>query len=180
MCTIVLTAYKSGCKTVGGAKKIVIADKAVVDASETAFAFEDGTLTITPDAEPPTACELIPRQGNINYTQPITDDNTQGTSFITQTIEFSLHAYKAALAALGDNLRKGRFYVFILGENDLWYAFGINDRGMESNGGDAGFSGTALGDANGSTFTLVSESTMAAPEVGEDQITAAFTITEPS
>lgn len=175
MCEITLTAQKAGCKTVGGVTKLYFIDKQARVAAGVTYAVATGAVTIAGTGG--NAYEIVPRENNVTITQPITDDNTQGTSFVTQTIEMNLHGYTASQVALIDEVRKGRLEILAEFDNGIYALYGIDTNGLQSNGGDAGFTGTAKGDALGQTYTFACESQDTAPIADFTEFQAAFTIT---
>lgn len=178
MCTITLTAQQSGCKIVGGAYSLYLIDKAARLASSVDYAITDGAVEITGNGA--AAYRIIPRENNITINQAASDENTNGTSFVTQTIEINMSGYSAAKVALFDQLRRGRLEILAEYLNGEYVLFGTDSYGMQSNGGDGGFSGTAKGDAMGQTYSFSCESRETAPLVTFSEFQAAFTINEPA
>ena len=178
MCTLSLSAYKSGCKVVGGISEFYLIDKSArLAVSDLVMAVTSGALAITAGATKPDAYKVEPRENNCTFTQPVTDENTAGTSFVTQTLEFTLHGYSAALVSLADQVRKGRMEALIKLRSGVYVYAGLDYTGLQSNGGSAGDSGTAIGDALAFTFTLTSEGTEAAPVLADfTEFSDAFTI----
>lgn len=178
MCTLSLSAYKSGCKVVGGISEFYLIDKSArLAVSDLVMAVTSGALAITAGATRPSAYKVEPRENNCTFTQPVTDENTAGTSFVTQTLEFTLHGYSAALVSLADQVRKGRMEALIKLRSGIYVYAGLDYTGLQSNGGSAGDSGTAIGDALAFTFTLTSEGTEAAPVLADfTEFSDAFTI----
>lgn len=183
MCTLTLSAYKSGCKSVGGISELYLIDKSErLAVPALVMGVTAGALTITPDDTTfPNAYKIQPRENNASFTQPVTDENTAGTTFVTQTLEFPLHGYSAALVDLADNIRKGRMEALIKLRSGVYVYAGLSETGLQSNGGSHGDSGAAIGDAQAFTFSLSSESTEVAPVLTAfSEFSAAFTIVEPS
>lgn len=182
MCTLTLSAYKSGCKSVGGISELYFIDKSTRLASDMVLSVSAGALTITASADVfPNAYKIVPRENNWTFTQPSTDENTAGTSFVTQTLEGVLHGYTPSLVSLADNIRKGRMEVLIKLRSGVYLYAGLDATGLQSNGGSAGDSGTAIGDAVGFTISLASEATESAPVLANfSEFTAAFTVVNPS
>lgn len=178
MCDIVLSAQKAGCKTVGGATDIWLIDKQQREAAGVTYVVTDGAVVIAGTGGQ--AFHLIPRQNNITVTQARTDDNVQGTSFVTQALEFNLHGYDASKAYLHEQVAKGRTEALVLWADGTYVLMGIEMNGLQSNGGDGGFTGTNRGDANGQTYVLNCESTLLAPIASFTEFEAAFDITEPA
>jgi hypothetical protein len=178
MCTLSLSAYKSGCKVVGGISEFYLIDKSArLAVTDLVMAVTSGALAITAGATQPSAYKIEPRENNCTFTQPVTDENTAGTSFVTQTLEFTLHGYSSALVALADQVRKGRMEALIKLRSGIYVYAGLDYTGLQSNGGSAGDSGTAIGDALAFTFTLTSEGTEAAPVLATfSEFSDAFTI----
>ena len=178
MCTLSLSAYKSGCKVVGGISEFYLIDKSArLAVSDLVMAVTSGALAITTGAIRPNAYKVVPRENNCTFTQPVTDENTAGTSFVTQTLEFTLHGYSAALVSLADQVRKGRMEALIKLRSGVYVYAGLDYTGLQSNGGSAGDSGTAIGDALAFTFTLTSEGAEAAPVLADfTEFSDAFTI----
>lgn len=178
MCTLSLSAYKSGCKVVGGISEFYLIDKSTrLAVTDLVMAVTSGALAITTGTTKPNAYKVEPRENNCTFTQPVTDENTAGTSFVTQTLEFTLHGYSAALVSLADQVRKGRMEALIKLRSGVYVYAGLDYTGLQSNGGSAGDSGTAIGDALAFTFTLTSEGTEAAPVLADfTEFSDAFTI----
>ena len=182
MCTLTLSAYKSGCKSVGGISEFYLIDKSKrLDVSDLVMAVTAGALTITAGGTTPPAYKIQPRENNASFTQPVTDENTAGTSFVTQTLEFPLHGYSAALVSLADNIRKGRMEALIKLRSGVYVYAGLSETGLQSNGGSHGDSGAAIGDAQAFTFSLSSESVEVAPVLTTfSEFSTAFEITKVS
>lgn len=181
MCTITLSGYKPGCKSVGGISELYLIDKSErLAASGLVMTVSAGALSIEAGGAPlPNAYKIQPRENNASFTQPVTDENTAGTSFVTQTLEFPLHGYSAALVDLSDNIRKGRMEALIKLRSGVFVYAGLSETGLQSNGGSHGDSGAALGDAQGFTFSLSSEATEVAPVLTTfSEFSAAFEIVE--
>ena len=178
MCTLSLSTYKRGCKSVGGVEKIYIIDKSAREASIVTLAVSAGVLTIGGTGG--VAYELFPSQNVSTFTQPTTDDNNAGTTFLTQTLEFTLHGYSAALIGLAEEIGKGRTEALVKFKNGTYVYAGLESNGLQRSGGDAGFTGTAIGDQVGFTFTLTSESERSAPIATFSEFETAFTVNTPS
>lgn len=178
MCTLTLSAYKSGCKSVGGISELYFIDKSArLAQDDLVMSVADGSLTITQGAASPNAYKIVPRENNWTFTQPSTDENTAGTSFVTQTLEGVLHGYTPALVTLANNIRKGRMEVLVKLRSGVYVYAGLDETGLQSNGGSAGDSGTAIGDALGFTISLASEATESAPVLTTfSEFTDAFTV----
>lgn len=179
-CTIEnLSGYKRGCKSVGGVSKVYLIDKCLREQSDITYDTTSvpGAVAIASTVGGVSAYEIIPNQNSWNLTQPVTDDNNTGTSFVTQTLGGNLRGYSAALAAMADNIRKGRLEVLVEFRNGTYAFCGIESNGLQSNGGDQGFSGVAIGDEVGFSFVLTQESEFTAPIVATfTEFEAAFTI----
>ena len=178
MCTLSLSAYKRGCKTVGGVEKVYLIDKSAREDSSVTLAVSAGAITIGGSGG--AAYELFPTQNVSTFTQPNTSDNNAGTTFVTQTLDFTLHGYTAALVALSEEIAKGRMEAVVLMKDGTYMYAGFEANGLQSSGGDFGFTGTSIGDQNGFTFNLTCESRTSAPIVTFSEFDAAFTITSPS
>ncbi len=179
MCTLTLSAYKSGCKSVGGISELYFIDKSARLADDQLImSVTDGSLTITAGGAPgPSAYKIVPRENNWTFTQPSTDENTAGTTFVTQTLEGVLHGYTPELVTLANNIRKGRMEVLVKLRSGVYVYAGLDETGLQSNGGSAGDSGTAIGDALGFTISLASEATESAPVLPAfSEFSDAFTI----
>lgn len=180
-CTPVLSAYKRGCKTIAGITDLWLIAKDTREAvTDLVLTVTDGALSITPGVTQPNAYHIQPRQNSFNFTQPRTDDNNAGTTFVTQTLTGMLHGYSASLVHLANELAKGRVEALIKLKNGTYIYAGLEASGLESGGGDAA-SGQATGDAAGITITLTSDSEKLAPVLTTfSEFTTAFTVVEPS
>jgi len=179
-CTPTLSAYKRGCKVTGGITDIWINDKETRIDGGITYTILNGALTIAGGGAI-AAYHIEPRENNTTFTQPRSDDNTAGTTFVTQTLEFTLVGYSAALAYLSDEIGKGRIEALMKFDDGTYVMAGIEVNGLQSNGGDAGFSGTAKADANGQSYTLTCESKLTAPTLADfSEYTTAFTVNEGS
>jgi len=180
MCTLTLSGYKSGCKSVGGISELYFIDKSTrLAVSDLVMSVTNGALTITDGTTQPKAYKIVPRENNWTFTQPSTDENTAGTTFVTQTLEGALHGYTASLVDLANNIRKGRLEVLIKLRSGVYVYAGLDATGLQSNGGSAGDSGTAIGDALGFTISLSSEATESAPVLADfSEFTTAFDVVE--
>ena len=175
MCTLSLSAYKRGCKGVGGIEKIWLIDKSARIAASVTYAVASGALTITGTGA--AAFEIEPDQNSWSFTQPATDDNNAGTTYVTQTLAGNLRGYSAALVDLSDSIRKGRLEALILDKNGVYIMAGIEANGLQSGGGDLGNTGAAIGDTYGFSFSLTCESTTSAPTLADfTTFESAFTI----
>lgn len=175
MCTLSLSAYKRGCKTVGGVEKVYLVDKSARELSAVTLTVSAGAVTIGGTGG--AAFELFPTQNISSFTQPPTIDNNAGTTFVTQTLEFTLHGYSAALVALAEEIGKGRMEALVKMKNGTYLYAGIESNGLQASGGDFGFTGTSIGDQNGFTFSLSCESTTSAPTATFSEFETAFTVT---
>lgn len=180
-CTITLSAYKRGCKTVSGISDLWLIDKSARTAvTDLVLTETDGSLAITSGTTQVDAYHIMPRQNAFNFTQPETSDNDAGTTFRTQTLTGMLHGYSAELVHLANELAKGRVEALIKLKNGTYIYAGLSASGLESGGGDAA-TGQASGDAAGLTITLTSESERLAPVLTDfSEFTTAFTVVEPS
>lgn len=174
MCTLSLSAYKRGCKTYGGVEKLYLVDKDDRESNSITLTVNDGAVTIGGTGG--TAYEIFPNQNVTSFSQPPTIDNNAGTTFVTQTLEFTLHGYSANLVALAENIAKGRMEALVKKKDGTYVYAGIESNGLQASGGDFGFTGTSIGDQSGFTFTLTCESTTSAPVAVFSEFDDAFTI----
>ena len=158
-----LSAYTRGCKNVGGVKQFWYWLKSQRISQEIEIVNTAGVATIVAGSGKVDAYQITPEQDNWNITQPISDNNTQGTSFITQNLQGNLMGYSPAIAALMDDLRKARYEALVELENGELVFLGLSSRGLQTEGGDAGFSGTTLADPLGVNIILTSQSRESAP-----------------
>ena len=147
------TGFSLDCKDgVGGVKKIVLVDKALV------YSFSLDTHQIVQAiVGPPTDAFFtyeLPTQ-TASFEETINFNRDNGTVFYTQTVNVMLHKLSSAKRLELQNVAKARVVVFVLDSNDNWWAVGYE------NGADLSTStaatGTALGDANGYTLAFVHE-----------------------
>lgn len=178
---ITLSAYKRGCKIVGGIKRLLLINKDDREA-KTIVATDSNGVKITAftlvGAVKTDAYEILPRENAFSFTQPETGDNTAGTSFVTQTLEGMLHGLTATTLGLSKATRKCRFEAIIFTNSGKILYAGLNDDGLQSVANDGGQTGAAKGDAQGVMINLVSEGDEA-PLVelaGEGELTDGFTI----
>ena len=146
-----LSAYITGAKTINGIAKIYLIDKAVREASEVTYSVSAGAITIA---------------------------NAANTYKYTQTLEFPLQAYNAALIDMNQEMSKKNFEFLICRVDGTYVLAGTEQNGMQSNGGDGGTFGVAALDQEGSTRTFVCQSSILAPIVTYSEFTAAFTLIE--
>tara|TARA_R110000803_G_scaffold26070_1_gene62031 strand:- start:1000 stop:1530 length:531 start_codon:yes stop_codon:yes gene_type:complete len=173
-----LSAYITGAKTINGIAKIYLIDKAVREASEVTYSVSAGAITIA-NAGADVDCYLIkPRLNTISFTQPEESDNTANTYKYTQTLEFPLQAYNAALIDMNQEMSKKNFEFLICRVDGTYVLAGTEQNGMQSNGGDGGTFGVAALDQEGSTRTFVCQSSILAPIVTYSEFTAAFNLIE--
>ena len=158
-----LSAYNRPCKSVGGVKRFFYWDRDQRIADGIIISSVDGLASIAAGTVTPDAYEVIPEQDNWNLTQPVTDNNVNGTSYVTQTFQGNLMGYTPELVALADDLRKGRFEVLAELEDNTLVVVGLGSRGLQSGGGDHGFSGTVIGDAVGFNVVLTNDAKATAP-----------------
>lgn len=177
-CALSLSTYIRGCKSVGGVEKIYLIDKGARELSSVTLSVTSGAMTIGGTGG--TAYELYPTQNVSTFTQPYSGDNNAATSFLTQTLEFTLHGYTAALVDLAEEINKGRMEAVVKLKDGTYLYAGYEANGLQNSGGDSGFTGTSIGDPVGFTFSLTCESKLPAPTVTYSEFDAAFTINTPS
>jgi len=163
-CIKTLSAYKRGCFAPGGAQELLIwnkkerVDKAIsftVAAKLVTFA---GTIS-TPALQ---VYKLAPEQGNIFFTQPVTNTRESRAKSVTATLTVNLHELTAVLSELADNLQEGIFEGIVTLESGKRVVFGLQ-KGLQSNGGDAGFSGEDMDNGGGVTIILEEKAAKGAP-----------------
>lgn len=174
MCTVVLSAHTRGCSTPGGIEQIYMIIKSEREVSNVVYTVTNGALTMTGEAG--NAYLWKPLQNGFALTQPITQDNNAGSTYITQTLEGVLSGYSAGNSYLIDQLRKGRFEAAIQMRDGSFVYAGLDNTGLQISGGDAGATGKAIGDANGVTINMTCESTEAAPTFSISEFNTSFTI----
>ena len=168
-CIKELSAYKRGCKAPGGVDSVILWNKAE---RELNFTVTEAAklITFTPVAVPPLGgldvYKYAPEQGNIFFTQAGTDNNNVRSRFVTHSLTMNLHGLSEVLAALADSLGEGVFEGIATMENGKHVVFGLN-KGLQSEGGDAGFSGTNFEDGNGITVVLVAKEKKSAPFISD-------------
>lgn len=173
--SLTLSAFKRPTKQPGGNRKLYIIDKEAREDSTVAYAVSAGVCTISGTGG--AAFELTPAQNNIAITQAPSDDNDANSTFVTQQIEFTLHDYNGALVDLAKNIRIGRLEALVETKTGKYLLMGLEENGLQSSGGDHGFSGQAAADGQGFTFTLTCEAQDSAPTVTFSEFEAAFDIT---
>lgn len=179
MCTLSLGAWAKGCMTIGGIEKAYVIDKSSKPADLT-YAVSGNTITITAGASTATAYEIDPVQNSLALTNPVTADPNANSVFYTQTLTGILNDNAAGIVNTIQEVNKGRTEWLLKFRDGTYRMIGTDVNGMQANGGDGFASGQAAGDAQGTTISLVSESSYVAP-VLEDFATfeAAFDITVP-
>lgn len=173
-CTVVLSAYGRGCNSVSGIEKIYMIDKAARELAGITLSVTTGAATIAGTGG--TAYEWNPMQNGFSFTQPITQDNSAGTSSIVQTLDGVLHGYSAAVVYLIGELRKGRFEAAIKMRNGTYIYAGLDQTGLQIGGGDSGATGAAINDPSGTTINLTCECQDEAPTIIFSEFETAFTI----
>ena len=147
------TGFTLDCKDgVGGVKKIVLVDKALV----TSFALDANQIVsfIYGPASGDLYTYELPTQ-TASFEETINFNRDNGTVFYTQTVNVMLHKLSSAKRLELQTVAKARVIVFVLDSNNNWWAVGYE------NGADLSTStaatGTALGDANGYTLAFTHE-----------------------
>ena len=147
------SGFTLDCKSgIGGVKKIVLVDKALV----TSFSLDANqivTLIVGPASGDLFTYELPTQTASFEETINFNRDN--GTVFYTQTVNVMLHKLSSAKRLELQTVAKARVIVFVLDSNDNWWAVGYE------NGADLSTStastGTSLGDMSGYTLAFVHE-----------------------
>ena len=176
-CTPTLAAFSPGCNNVSGIKQLYIIDKAAREDAGITISVTNGAGTIAGTGA--SAYLWKPLQNNFSLTQPVTQSNNDGTSYVTQTLTGVLHGYSAALVYLMGELRKGRNEAVCELRDGTFVYVGLDYPGLQISGGDGGASGQAIGDPKGATVELTCESASEAPTITFSEFEAAFTIVEP-
>jgi hypothetical protein len=146
------TGFTLDCKDgIGGIKKIVLVDKALV----TSFSFENEEVEIIVG---PTSADLftyeLPTQ-TASFEETINFNRDAGTIFYTQTVNVMLNKLSAAKRAELQNVATARVIVFVNDSNDNWWAVGY-EFGADLSTATAA-TGTVLGDMNGYTLAFTHE-----------------------
>jgi hypothetical protein len=177
MCELTLSAFKRPCATPSGITSVIISDVFANDEAGLSFTVADGAASIVGTGG--TAYRINQDDFVATLTQPITADRTSNSFMYELTLEMKLDGTSASINTLVSEMVRGRVVAFAVYTNGDIKAIGI-ERGASVTGGDAGASGTGMGDAKGATITLTESSTIPAPNIAIDAITTAFTITEPA
>tara|TARA_R110000803_G_scaffold210568_1_gene282679 strand:+ start:3557 stop:4090 length:534 start_codon:yes stop_codon:yes gene_type:complete len=177
MCELILSAFKRPCATPSGITSIIISDVYANGVAGLSFAVTSGVATITGTGG--VAYRIKQDDFVSTLTQAITADKASNAFMYELSLELKLDGTSAAIGVLVQELVKGRVVAFAVYTNGDIKALGIQ-RGGSVTGGDAGASGTGMGDAKGATLTLTESSTIPAPNILLATIAGAFTITEPA
>lgn len=141
------------CKdSLGGIKKIVLADKTNID-SFTLDANEIVTAILANNANEIYTYELPTQTGSFEETINFNRDN--GTVFYTQTVNIMLQKLSSAKRLELQNVAKARVIVFVNDSNDNWWAVGY-EYGADLSTATAA-TGTVLGDMNGFILAFTHE-----------------------
>lgn len=181
MCELTLSAFKRPCATPSGITSILIADASLLEAAEITSTVTAGALTLANGAGTTTVAAYRIDQDDFvaTLTQPITADRTSNSFMYELTLEMKLDGTAASINPLVEELVRGRVLAFAIYTNGDIKTIGL-ERGASVTGGDAGASGTGMGDAKGATLTLTESSTIPAPNATLENIATAFVITEPA
>jgi hypothetical protein len=137
---------------IGGIKKIVLVDKALV----TSFTF-DGVEVVNA-INGPTAGDLytyeLPTQTG-SFEETINFNRDAGTIFYTQTVNIMLQKLSYAKRLELQSVAQARVIVFVEDTNGNWWAVGYEYGADLSTA--TGATGTVLGDANGYTLAFTHE-----------------------
>ena len=173
-CTVVLSPFDRGCSSVSGIEKIYMIDKAARITAGVTVSVTAGAAIIGGTGG--TAYEWNPLQNGFSFSQPITQDNSAGTSSLVQTLDGVLHGYSALTVYISEQLRLGRFEAAIKMRNGTYIYAGLDSTGLQVAGGDAGATGASINDPNGTTINMTCESQNEAPTFTFPEFAAAFTI----
>ncbi|NBW59035.1 MAG: hypothetical protein EBR41_00440 [Crocinitomicaceae bacterium] len=143
---------------VGGIKAIYFLNYGVVGPQPTAnYGSADltdqlNTLTLTPSASTLFKYEL---KGANSFEQTITSSRENGTTFVEQTLTFTIKGLDATTTKQMKLLAWGRPHVIIQTNANFFFIAGL-ENGMDVTTGLVA-NGTAMGDLNGYTLTLVGQ-----------------------
>jgi len=143
---------------VGGIKAIYFLNYGVVGPQPTAnYGLTDltdqlNTLTLTPSASTLFKYEL---KGANSFEQTITSSRDNGTTFVEQTLTFTIKGLDATTTKQIKLLAWGRPHVIIQTNANFFFIAGL-ENGMDVTTGTIS-NGTAMGDLNGYTITLVGQ-----------------------
>lgn len=169
-----LSAYKRGDKIRGGIVKAFLIDKDDRISNSVTLSVASGALTIAGTGG--TAYEIVPAQNNWKYSEPVSDDNDANSTMVTQTLEGYMHGLLAGLTDMSKTIRQKRTEWLLQTQSGKYIYIGIDDQGMQSNGGTYSDTGQAANDPQGYQFTLTCESQDSAPIAVYSEFEAAFTI----
>jgi hypothetical protein len=178
MCTLTLGAWAKGCQDISGVRFLYAIDKSARITDEITYTVTAGAITITGTGG--TAYKLEPVQNSVSITNPTNSAPDSNSLFYLQSLSAVLHGNSAALAALVENINKGRTEWLIELTDGTYRMMGTDTNGLQADGGDGFASGLAAGDAKAATISLSGQSTYIAPVLASfDSFTNAFTVTEP-
>lgn len=175
MCTVVLSAYKPGCRTISGIKSVYIIDKATREGTSVAVSVTNGAGTITGTGG--TAYKWALLQEDFNFTQARTGSEENKTLSFEQALTGFLHGISAANTYLSEQLGTGRFEAVIEMQNGTALYAGLPERGLTSTDGEGGTTGQGNNDNKGFEVNLSCKSESLAPIVDMAEFNAAFTVT---
>jgi hypothetical protein len=165
MACLLATGRKLPCKdVVGGVSKIFLVNYGTLGT----VTMSNGTVTAISGAA--TSWYEYDVKGTSNLSQAITSSTDTGTTFYAQTVTLVLTKIDVATQVELENVIKGRMHVFVADNNGNYFAVGLT-RGAEVTGGTIA-TGTALGDMNGFTLTILAEEPAMAPFVAAGVVTA--------
>jgi hypothetical protein len=140
----------------------------------------DGTDTDVIDAVAgtPTAFKYELKADASTFTQNITSDRNNGTTFFEQVLEITIKKLTAKMHKELKLMAYGRPQVIVEDNNGALFYAGLT-RGMDVTGGTI-VTGGALGDLSGYTITLTGQEPTPANLLGVSLTSAGFTVTEGS
>lgn len=113
----------------------------------------DGTNTDVIDTADVTSLYKFELKGTNSFEQVVTSSRENGTTFVEQTLSIQLKKKDATTLKTVKLLSYGRPHVVVRNRNNQFFLAGLN-RGMDLTTANLS-EGTAMGDFNGSTLTLV-------------------------
>ena len=120
-----------------------------VDITYSSTAGEEDIITAIANV---TACNKFSLKGTNSFTETITTDRNNGTTFFSQELSITLKKQDAKTTKMVKLLSYGRPHIIVRGRDNLYRIAGLK-RGMDLTAGSIA-SGAEAGDMNGYTLTF--------------------------
>lgn len=173
MACVIANGRAEQCKeVVGGLKAIYFINYQIEKADVTYDATNTDMITAITNVDSLYKYELKGNENN--FTENITSDRNNGTTFFQQVLNMRLKKHDAATHKIVKLLAYGRPHIVVATNNNQFFIAGL-ERGMDVTGGTI-VSGGALGDFSGYSLTFTGEEKLPANLLNATTETAMVTL----